>query len=93
VTSLNVGVFNTGDAELDRMLPQARERIFSPDAELRRDSVEKLWDAWQRLKTLLDARHAKRRRGPAASCSAGRGSFDDSSARKGGLSPISEMHL
>jgi hypothetical protein len=37
------------------MLRQSRERIFSPDVELRRDSIEKLWDAWQRLTTLLDA--------------------------------------
>jgi len=51
-TILDTGEFQTGDTELDRMLSQARERFYSPDPAIRRESLEKLWDAWQRVKTL-----------------------------------------
>jgi hypothetical protein len=53
-TILSAGIFNTGDVELDRLLRQARDRFVDPDLEVRRDSLEKLWDAWERAKTLLD---------------------------------------
>ena len=51
---LPAGPFNTGDGDLDRLLRQARDRIYDPDLETRRDALEKLWDAWERSKTLLD---------------------------------------
>lgn len=44
--------FDTGDTELDAMLEAARTKFFDPDADVRRESLEKLWDAWERLKTL-----------------------------------------
>ena len=44
--------FNTGDAETDRLLEAARQRIALPKNEDRRDALEKLWDAFERLKTL-----------------------------------------
>ena len=44
--------FNTGDAETDRLLAAARQRILSPRADDRRDALEKLWDAFERVKTL-----------------------------------------
>lgn len=46
--------FRTGDAELDRMLETARRKFLSPDEATRREALETLWDAWERLKTLGD---------------------------------------
>lgn len=45
-------VFRTGDAELDRLLETARTKYADPRTEVRREALEKLWDAWERLKTL-----------------------------------------
>jgi hypothetical protein len=51
---LDIGPFQTGDTELDRLLTQARDRFYNPDSAARRESLERLWDAWQRVKTLED---------------------------------------
>lgn len=45
-------LFHTGDAETDRLLEAARLRFLSPKPDDRRDALEKLWDAFERLKTL-----------------------------------------
>ena len=45
-------IFRTGDVETDRLLEAARRQILSTDEEKRRDALEKLWDAFERLKTL-----------------------------------------
>jgi hypothetical protein len=45
-------LFQTGDGEADRLLEAARRRILSPKPEDRQDAIEKLWDAFERLKTL-----------------------------------------
>lgn len=45
-------LFHTGDEEADRLLEAARHRILSPKPDDRRDALEKLWDAFERLKTL-----------------------------------------
>lgn len=45
-------LFQTGDGEADRLLEGARRRILSPKLEDRQDALEKLWDAFERLKTL-----------------------------------------
>lgn len=45
-------LFQTGDAETDRLLETARLRILLPKEDDRRDALEKLWDAFERLKTL-----------------------------------------
>jgi hypothetical protein len=45
-------LFHTGDIEADRLLEAARRRILSPKPEDRQDALEKLWDAFERLKTL-----------------------------------------
>jgi len=50
--SLRSTTFNTGDPDLDAMLETARVRFLDPDPAIRRESLEKLWDAWERLKTL-----------------------------------------
>ena len=44
--------FATGDRETDRLLEAAKERIVRPRIEDRRDALEELWDAFERLKTL-----------------------------------------
>jgi hypothetical protein len=53
--ALSEAVFRTGDATLDRLLGEARTRFLSRDPAIRRESLERLWDAWERLKTLEDA--------------------------------------
>jgi hypothetical protein len=45
-------MFDTGEAELDRLLEYARSRFLSPKLDDRRDATEKLWDAFERMKTL-----------------------------------------
>lgn len=44
--------FLTGDSATDRLLETARSRILAPNLEDRRDGLEKLWDAFERIKTL-----------------------------------------
>lgn len=44
--------FNTGDSNLDIMLETARRKFLSADETLRREALEKLWDAWERVKTV-----------------------------------------
>lgn len=50
--ALGWNMFNTGDKELDRLLEYARSRFLAPKLEDRRDATEKLWDAFERMKTL-----------------------------------------
>lgn len=45
-------VFRTGDADLDRLLETAREKFLNRSLEIRKEGLEKLWDAWERLKTI-----------------------------------------
>ena len=45
-------MFDTGDAKLDGLFETARDKFISRDPAVRRDGLEKLWDAWERLKTL-----------------------------------------
>jgi hypothetical protein len=49
---LTQAVFRTGDDALDGLLERARTRFLSRDPAVRRESLEALWDAWERLKTL-----------------------------------------
>lgn len=44
--------FSTGDRITDDLLEKARQKIISPRHEDRRDGLEKLWDAFERIKTL-----------------------------------------
>lgn len=50
--TLASAVFQFEDQELNRLLELAREKFRNPDVNIRREAVEKLWDAWERLKTL-----------------------------------------
>ena len=45
-------VFATGDAKLDELLTIARQKFLNPDPKVRREGLDKLWDAWERLKTI-----------------------------------------
>ncbi|MDP2982684.1 MAG: hypothetical protein Q8O92_05075 [Candidatus Latescibacter sp.] len=44
--------FNTIDSELNELLERAREKFFNPNPVIRKESLEKLWDAWERIKSL-----------------------------------------
>jgi hypothetical protein len=45
-------VFQTGDIVLDDLLEDSRHKFVNRDFKTRRESLEKLWDAWERLKTI-----------------------------------------
>ena len=45
-------LFHSGDPETDRLLEDSRRLILSPHTEDRRNGLEKLWDAFERIKTL-----------------------------------------
>ena len=44
--------FHTGDDDLDRMLETARGKFLNRNETTRREALESLWHAWERLKTL-----------------------------------------
>ena len=46
--------FSTGDRDLDDLLEVAIDRFLLPKPDARQDAVEKLWDAFERLKTIED---------------------------------------
>lgn len=52
---LSVAAFRTGDEPLDALLEKARRKFLNADIHVRRESLEALWDAWERLKTLNGA--------------------------------------
>lgn len=56
---LKVAQFKTGDSELDSMLTIACNKYLTPAIEVRRESLEKLWDAWERIKTVLPGKDKK----------------------------------
>jgi hypothetical protein len=62
--ALHGAIFRTGDDETDRLLENARRLIVAHDIGQRRDALEKLWDAFERLKT-LEAGSDKRTRADA----------------------------
>jgi len=42
----------TGDAVLDNMIDEAQKKFVSSDSRIRREAVERLWDCWERIKTI-----------------------------------------
>src|SRR6266567_3787974 len=50
--SLAEAAFHTGDIVLDELLEAARNKFLNRSVDVRRESLEKLWDAWERLKTI-----------------------------------------
>ena len=49
----------TGDVEFDRMLASACVKFTIPNPQTRYESLEKLWDAWERLKTFSNPANKK----------------------------------
>jgi hypothetical protein len=45
--------YRTGDTTLDQMLTAAVNKIQDTNPAVRAEALEKLWDAWERLKTIL----------------------------------------
>jgi hypothetical protein len=52
--------FQTGDEILDQMLEEARRKFLNPDQTIRKEAVERLWDAWERLKSINDPSDKKK---------------------------------
>lgn len=52
-------VFNTGDRTLDVLLEEARAKFSDPNPVIRREALERLWDCWERLKSLADSSSKK----------------------------------
>lgn len=50
--SLASTLFKTGDTVLDELLEVSRHKFLHRALDVRRESLEKLWDAWERLKTI-----------------------------------------
>jgi hypothetical protein len=57
--ALTHALFRSGDHALDELLERARTRFLSRDATVRRESLETLWDAWERLKSLEDGNNKR----------------------------------
>jgi hypothetical protein len=57
--SLATTVFQTGDPDLDRLLETAREKFLHRSVGIRKEGLEKLWDAWERLKTVEPGKDKK----------------------------------
>jgi hypothetical protein len=52
--------FDTGDQRLNEMLEDARKKYLNPKPDRHKESVERLWDAWERLKTLENPSNKKK---------------------------------
>ena len=57
--ALASAVFQTGDTDLDSLLEAARTKYLNPSLTVRQESLEKLWDAWERLKTIEPGKDKK----------------------------------
>ena len=69
----------TRDRQFDKLLDTAARKYLDPDADVRQEALEKLWDAFERAKTML---HSNKKSGVAR---AGRGGNEGSIARGGGI--------
>ena len=58
-TVLKNATFTTGDRTLDELLEDARQKFIAPNLKVRKEALEKLWDAFERLKTLETAKDKK----------------------------------
>lgn len=52
--------FRSGDRTLDNMLEECRTKFSDRNPLVRREALERLWDAWERLKSLADPGDKKR---------------------------------
>ena len=53
--SLARGLPQSGDSGLDELLDEALNKFLDKNPVVRKEGLERLWDAWERLKTLADA--------------------------------------
>lgn len=53
-------LFRTGDRTLDNMLEECRAKFSERNPLVRREALERLWDAWERLKSLAGPSDKKR---------------------------------
>ena len=51
--------FRTGDSDLDKMLDESQKKYLNPDPDIRREAVERLWDCWERLKSIENPNNKK----------------------------------
>ena len=49
----------SGDNILDELLEASRNKFLNRSLDVRRESLEKLWDAWERLKTIEPGKDKK----------------------------------
>ena len=56
---LKNATFATGDKILDELLEHARKKFMAPNLKVRKEALEKIWDAFERLKTLENAKDKK----------------------------------
>lgn len=56
---LGQALFRTGDGALDELLETARRKFLHREPAVRRESLEKLWDTWERLKSLEPGKDKK----------------------------------
>lgn len=57
--SLAAAAFLTEDGTLNELLEVARRKFLSYDPSVRKEGLEKLWDAWERLKTVEPGKDKK----------------------------------
>ena len=50
----------TGDSVLDNMIDDAQKKFLNPDTKIRKEAIERLWDCWERIKTLEDSTDKKK---------------------------------
>lgn len=53
-------IFRTGDRTLDNMLDECRVKFSDRNPLVRREALERLWDGWERLKSLADPSDKKK---------------------------------
>jgi len=44
--------FNSSDPTLNKMLEECRTKFLDPNISVRREALERLWDSWERIKSL-----------------------------------------
>jgi len=57
--SIDSVLFKTADAKLNELLTIACEKFLSPDPIIRKEGLDKLWDGWERLKTIEEGKDKK----------------------------------
>ncbi|MEA2097630.1 MAG: hypothetical protein U9P70_00940 [Patescibacteria group bacterium] len=50
----------TGDSVLDSMIDDAQKKFLNPDTKIRKEAIERLWDCWERTKTLENPTNKKK---------------------------------